>query len=269
MLAPGWPWPLHAAHLQFAVSFALGAAAAFRIDPVRAITEGESAEVALDVLRRLELPVDDCIEQLVGGSRPGLDDLRQMNRVLLRELSAGRINRAAIFRLERARQEWRHGLTQLFRSVVGAWAVAASEEASAEAGRAFLNAAGLEVFDASPTHRYFGVLGPALSATARTAATMRLQPADIDIRVAVRGVHDMRGLSNDDLLVVDRRHRKGAVAWRSLQVIGYDREAPVMLIAADVASNAVRRLRRERRWSDANATKVTGLPFFSDAAVGS
>lgn len=260
-LAPGWPWPLHAAHLQYAVSFALGTEAAGRVDPTRAPTMADAARAAIRILRAKGHPVDEMVDGLVSGTRPDLESLRRSNRELLRQVSSGHAPAGVIARLMTARRQWRQGFTQFLRSIVGAWGVAAGETVSGGAGRAFVDMAGLDSFAPSPTHRYFGVLGQALVQTGQAATLMNVSPFNIDVRVATRGAHGMRGLTVDDLLMVDRRHRKEAMAWRSLHVTGFDGDAPSLLVAADVVSNAVRHIHRDHGWSAKQATLATGLMF--------
>jgi hypothetical protein len=239
-LCPGWPWPLHAAHLRHEVSLALASVAARRLDPTVRTPVDADADTAIEVVRfRESTLVDAALDELDAGRLPSYNTVARLNIALKIAVHQVRLAPEVVARLEIARDEWARAMAHTASALPSACGVTSLEHEQGVAGGSYLRRAGVsEKIGASATHRYFGLLGPALA----RAASLRSGDSQPAPCVASRWVHDVRGLGNEDLLRVSRLYTEAeGTRLKPPQVVRYDRSAPALLVVADFVANAARR----------------------------
>ncbi len=259
-LCPGWPWPLHTAHLRLPLSLALASVAARRRDPTCRTPVDAEADVALDYLRnkswRLNV-LNRVLAELDADRWPAFGDIASLNVAL--EAAPGSEMSAVRDRLAIARDLLARSIVDVLNRIPGAWGVAAVEAIAGTAGAEYLRRKGdtLGRIVPSATHRYFGLLGPAL-VTADAVAEHRAS-ASPAVHVASRPAHDMRGLFDDDVKSVARRY---GYRGSDLRVVSMNRDASATLVLADFVANTVRRVRMGGGVPTGEAlTAALGIPF--------
>jgi hypothetical protein len=267
-LCPGWPWPLHAAHLRVPISLALASATARRIDPTVRTPVDADADAAFAALRARPSDGDlleTSLQAMESGQLPKFVDVARLTVALNAAVRFGRLSSEVTTRLEIARDVWARAMSEIMGALPGVWGIATLEDRCGCAGDSYFNRAQLShAVTPSATHRYFGLLGPALVA-AESVATHNAVSGLSAARVASRWVHDARGLNDDDLGHVARMH---GCRTKDLRVVRYDRHAPVMLVLADFVANSARRtaVAGSPRYIDV-LSATTGLTFESGTAT--
>jgi hypothetical protein len=241
---PGLPWPLHAAHYNIPIIFALASVVAREGDPGTRTVFDAAADAATEILRRdAPAKLDEALDELRSGRRPDVDTLKHLDA----HLSQGDSDAVTIYwKLREARRKLSASIARLVRQLArrdnaGLIVFVASESERGDAGEDWMAVsadASAEAGEGAPTHRYLGLLGTLFE---RTATVVSLEGAQHTIVPCVldKRMYEKRRLKPRDIHAAIKGYAATAVRVRfeDPQIAFYDRRVGGAYVLADFVAN--------------------------------